>query len=186
MPGGDDFATGRIRLRDRLPPLLVLFFLAPWVGEYLLGNVPGPMLWALPFLAPMYGAGAILVREAAIRLGGGWPVVLLLGAAYGVIEAGLVDQSLFNPDFTELSLQAVTPIPALGISASHAVAFILGHAVWSIALPIAFAGFLFPGVAQVPWLGRIGLAVVLVLYLSGCWLIFSDVRDSEGFLASPA
>ena len=41
-----------------------LFFLAPLVGEYLLGNVP---LWSMIagvfILAPMYGGGALLIRE---------------------------------------------------------------------------------------------------------------------------
>ncbi len=173
-------------LRHRILPLVTLFLLAPWVGEYLLGNVPGPMLWAMPFLAPMYGGGAILVREIAIRLGGGWPVVLVLGAAYGVIEAGLVDQSLFKPDFMGQAFGAVTPVPVLRISAVNTVAFVVGHAVWSIGLPVAFTGILFPGLARAPWLGRIGLGVVLLIFLLGCRLIFVDVVETEGFLASPA
>jgi hypothetical protein len=173
-------------LKERLPPLALLFFLAPWVGEYLLGNVPGTWLWALPFLAPMYGGGAILVREIAIRGGLAWPGILLLGAGYGLIEAGLVDQSLFNPGFMGLEFQAVTPVPALGISALNATAFIVGHAVWSIALPIAFTQFLFPRAAGRPWLGRPGLVVVTALYLIGCWIIFDDVRSTEGFMATPA
>lgn len=172
-------------LRHRLPPLATLFLLAPWVGEYLVGNVPGPMLWALPILALMYGGGAILLREIAVRLGGGWPVMLLLGAAYGVIEAGLVDQSLFAPGFTGAS-GAVTPVLALGISAGNTVAFVLGHAIWSISLPVAFAGFLFPGAARAPWLGRIGLGVVLLIYLAGSRIIFADIVETEGFIASPA
>jgi hypothetical protein len=43
----------------------------------------------------MYGCGALLCREVAHRYGLGWPGLLLLGAAYGVYEEGLVDRFLF-------------------------------------------------------------------------------------------
>ena len=132
MPGTPD----ALPLRRRIAPLVVLFLLAPWVGEYLLANIPLARLRALPFLAPMYGGGEILVREAALRIGIGWPGNLLLGLAYGVIEAALVDQSLFNPGFMGQDFPRATPVPALGISTTGTVAFLAGHAVWSIALPI--------------------------------------------------
>ncbi len=82
--------------------MLALLVLAPWVGEYLLGNVPIQRLPLLPFLVPLYGCGALLVREVARRTGRGWPTIFLLATAYGVIEAGLVDQSLFNATFEGL------------------------------------------------------------------------------------
>jgi hypothetical protein len=169
---------------QRIAPLAVLFLLAPWVGEYLLGNVPGTLIWALPILALMYGGGAILVREIALRMGLGWPGILLLAAAYGVIEAGLVDQSLFDPEFLADRLPRSTEVPALGISAINAVAFVAGHVVWSIGLPVAFAQFLFPKVAKAPWLGPWGWVLVGFLYLFGCWIILGDIRQSGGFIAS--
>jgi hypothetical protein len=55
----------------RLLPVAGLMILSPFVGEYLLGNVPARQLYLLPFLIPLYGAGAILVREVARRTGGG-------------------------------------------------------------------------------------------------------------------
>lgn len=184
MPGSD--RPGLPPLRQRFLPLVVLFGLAPWIGEYLLGNVPGTWLPALPILALMYGGGAILVREIAMRAGLGWPGILLLGAAYGLLEAGLVDQSLFNPGFVGTGLPRVTLVAGLGISALDAVTYVMGHAVWSIGLAVAFAGFLFPGVAGAPWLGRFGWIVALALYLFGCWIIYSDGVETDGFIASPA
>ena len=78
----------------RVAPAVGLFFLAPLVGEYLLGNVSIVEIWALPVLALLYGSGAILIREVARRTGRGWPTMLVLGLAYGLIEAGLIDQTL--------------------------------------------------------------------------------------------
>jgi hypothetical protein len=167
-------------------PVAGLLVLAPFVGEYLLGNLSVRILPALPFLAPMYGGGALLIREVVRRTGFGWPAILLLGAAYGVIEAGLADQSLFNPTFEGHDFQAVTPVPALGISATNSLSFVVGHAVWSIGLPIALVEHLTPARRTTPWLGRTGLAVTALAYLWGLAIVFRELHDSEGFLATPA
>lgn len=164
--------------------VLALLLLAPWVGEYLLGNVPLGMLAAIPFLVPLYGGGALLIREVTRRTGRGWPTILLLGMAYGILQAGLVDQSLFNPAFQGHAFQEVTPVPALGISAYHAISFVIGHAVWSIGVPIAIVEIMTPSRRTVPWLGRGGLAVTGGLYLFGCWIILQDHLINEQFLAA--
>jgi hypothetical protein len=59
-------------------------------------------------------------------------------------------------------------VPALGISAYHAWTFVIGHSVWSIAVPIALVELLFLDRARTPWLGRVGLALIAVGYLAGC------------------
>jgi hypothetical protein len=163
-----------------------LAVLAPLVGEYLLGNISiRHVLW-LPFLVPLYGAGALLIRECARRANRGWPAIVVLGLAYGIIEAGLVDQSMFNPSFMDVTQDTATRIDVLGISAGDALTYLAGHAVWSISVPIALVEAIAPGRSTVPWLGRTGLALTAALYGLGCWIIFDDVRASEGYLASPA
>jgi hypothetical protein len=103
MAESDGSASRRRRRPDdrddvrRVLPAIALFLLAPLVAEYLLGNLPITWLFALVVLAPMYGGGALLMREAARRRGRGLGTVLVLGVAYGVLEEGLVTQSLFNP-----------------------------------------------------------------------------------------
>jgi hypothetical protein len=169
----------------RLWPVLVLLVLAPWVGEYLLGNVPIQRLPLLPVLIPLYGCGALLVREVARRTGRGWPAIFVLAIAYGVIEAGLVDQSLFNATFEGLDQRGVTIVPWVGVSAYNASAFLVGHTVWSIGVPIALVELWFPARRGEPWLGRLGLSVTVACYLIGCWLIFQELRDQESFLAAP-
>jgi hypothetical protein len=179
-------STSTVPLPRRIAPVLGLLILAPWVGEYLLGNVSGRDIIAIPFLVPLYGGGALLIREVVRRSGRGWPAILLLGTAYGIIEAGLVDQSLFNPSFDVHDFQAVTPVAALGISAYNSITFVAGHAIWSIGIPIAIVEMLTPSRRTTPWLGPAGLAVTGALYLLGCYIIFVDIYDSEGFLATPA
>ena len=166
----------------RIAPVLGLFLLAPLVAEYLLGNIAVSAIAGLLVLAPMYGGGAVLIREAARRTGRGWPTIVLLASAYGVLEAGLLDQSLFNPSFEGYDFQSAARVPALGISAHWALTFVAGHAIWSISLPIAVVETLVPGRRTTPWLGSLGLTVTGVAFLLGCWAIFDD--HEQRFLAT--
>ncbi|MFF5112813.1 hypothetical protein [Streptosporangium sp. NPDC000509] len=171
----------------RVAPALGLFLLSPLVAEYLLGNVPPSELWGLVVLAPMYGGGAIIIREVARRAGRGWPTIILLGCAYGVLEATLIDQTLFNPAplFEGDVSRSSTLIPALGFSAVNALGFTAGHAVWSIGVPIAVVETLVPRRATTPWLGIPGLLFACVVFVLGSLVLFGGIRDDSGFMASP-
>src|SRR5690625_6437332 len=73
----------------RFAAVLTLVLLAPFTGELLLGNLPAdPAGWAVMLipLILLYGGGALLIREVARRLGRGYPTMLLLAIAYGLIE----------------------------------------------------------------------------------------------------
>src|SRR3954447_5423673 len=84
---------------SRVLPAFTLFLVAPLVAEFLLGNLPITWLFTLVLLAPMYGGGALLIREVVRRSGRGLGAMLVLGVAYGLVEEGLVTQSLFNPGY---------------------------------------------------------------------------------------
>src|SRR5580704_4845500 len=150
-------------------PALALFFVAPLVAEFLLGNLPIKLLPALVVLAPMYGGGALLIREVARRTGRGWASILLLGMAYAIVEEAFTTQSLFNPNYLKLNLGLLTPafIPALGISAWWTLWMFMVHGIWSISTPIALVEACVPDRARTPWLGRVGLGVVTVVFLFG-------------------
>jgi hypothetical protein len=160
----------------RILPALGLLVLAPLVGEYLLGNISINALPMIIGLIPLYGGGALLIREVARRWRLGWPGIILLGLAYAVIEEGLLTQSLFNPDYVGLRLLDYGFIPALGIGAYWTVFVLAIHGVWSIAVPISLveAGSRRP---DTPWLGKLGLTMTAILFLLGGALIA---------LASPA
>ncbi len=107
-------------LRHLAPPL-ILFLLAPLVAEYLLGDFRITQLGPFPLLAMTYGCGALLIRDLARRGGRGWPAFLLLAAAYGILAEGIVNQSLFNPNFMHLHLLAYGFLPGLGTSPFWAI-----------------------------------------------------------------
>ncbi|GAB2517623.1 hypothetical protein [Nocardiopsis aegyptia] len=185
----------RPRLLRRLAPVLGLLVLSPVCAEYLSGydgNAGRPLvlLGGLLFLAPLYGAVAVLIREAARRTGRGWPTVLLLALAMGVVQSGLVDQSLFNPAYRDIAywddMRASTLVPGTGVSAELALTFLFGHMVWSFAAPIALVEALAPrDLARRPWLGWFGTSVLAVLYAAAALLVLDDHLDTEGFVAAP-
>ncbi|MGH9529203.1 MAG: hypothetical protein ACRD2S_04710 [Terriglobales bacterium] len=153
----------------RVLPAISLFFIAPLVAEFLLGNLPITVLPALVILAPMYGGGALLIRETVRRTGRGWPSILMLGLAYGLFEEAFTTQSLFNPNYLHLNMGLLKPayIHALGIGAWWTVFVLTIHAVWSISVSIGLAEALVPDRSTTPWLGRKGLIVTVVLFLVG-------------------
>jgi hypothetical protein len=184
-----------MRRRSGLAPAAFLFLFAPVSAEYLIGydDIIGDaaaLVFGLMIFAPLYGAPAVLIRETTRRAGRGWPSMLLLALAFGLIQAGLIDQSLFNPDYRGISywddLREPTLIPALGVSAYMALTFLSGHVFGSICAPIALAESLFPERRTTPWLGPVGLVVVAVLWLLAAAAVLADTLATETFTASPA
>ncbi len=151
--------------RPRIPPALVLFFLAPAIGELLSGSAP-PVEFFNPFsillLSALYGSGALLARELALRWGKRWPTILTLGLAYGIVEEGLMVKSFFDPAWMDLGLLGVYGRWA-GVNWVWAVMLTLYHAVVSIAIPIMLVELIYPGQRDEPWLGRRGMRTVSIL-----------------------
>ncbi len=172
----------------RLAPAVTLFFVAPFVAEFLLGNLPITLLPALTVLAPLYGGGAILARELVRRSGRGWPSILLLGIAYGVIEEAFTTQSLFNPDYLHLHLGLLKPayIAPLGIGAWWTLFVLTLHAGWSICTSIALVEALWPRDARTRWLGVPGVAITALLFLAGAAASAKFTYQHDHFLASRA
>ena len=155
-------------MKRLLSPGVVLFCLSPMVGELLSGATP-----PLRFINPislileglLYGGGALLVRELTFRWGKGWPTLLVLGAAYGIIEEGLLCKSFFNPLWPDLGLLGVYGRWG-GVNWVWSVELTIYHAFVSIAIPITIVGLLFPDRRRTAWAGRAGLVVVAVLFVA--------------------
>src|ERR1700728_249945 len=164
----------------------MLTYTAPLVAEYLLGDLPLKMLGALVALAPMYGGGALLIRETARRRGLGWRGILLLGVAYAVIEEGFTTQSLFNPDYLKLHMHFLSHgwIPAFGMGAWWTLFMLNLHTFWSISVSIALVDGLFPAWSERPLLGKAGYAVTMVLFLLGCVASTAISLKMDRFVAS--
>lgn len=89
-------------MKTRLLPVLALMILAPISAEYLSaasGAFGGPsgLLIEMAIAVPIYGTVAVLIREVVRRAGRGWPTMLMVAAGCGLIQAGIIDQGLFNP-----------------------------------------------------------------------------------------
>lgn len=172
----------------RIAPAVLLFFLSPLIAEFLLGDFPLTMLWLLLVLAPFYGGGAIVIREVTRRTGRGWPTILTLALAYGILEEAFTTQTLFNPDYLGLHLHLLDHayIPALGIGAWWTVFVLTLHTVWSISVPIAIVEALVPTRAHTPWLRAPGLVVIAALFTFMAWsMTMRQIKtDAHHFLAS--
>lgn len=140
---------------------------------------PGAVAVQLVFFAALYGAPAVLVRDLVRRVGWGWPSLLVLCAALGLVQAGLIDQPLFAVDYGGYDgweeLREPTLIPALDLSVFMLHAFVMGHVLFSFAAPLALAEAWRPSRARRPWLGRVGTAVAVLAYLLVAAMIVSDL-----------
>ncbi|MEU6716241.1 hypothetical protein ABZ897_32660 [Nonomuraea sp. NPDC046802] len=124
-----------------------------------------PSVWLLlPLLLVMYGAGVLVIREAVVRVGGGWPSLVLLGVAYQIAEDGLGLQALTSP---RMYGAADWGLRALGVNWTYWESQIGVHVVLSVLVPIALVDFLFPDRRARPYLGRAGFMGACALAIVG-------------------
>ncbi|WP_169946689.1 hypothetical protein [Microbispora sp. H11081] len=181
--------------RRRLVPAAVLLVLAPVSAEYVTGydvSTGDPLALAAGLLifSPLYGAPALLIRETARRLGMSWPGILALAAAFGVLQAGVVDQSLFSEGYRDIAyweeLIRPTYVAQLGLAAHTTLNFVAGHAVWSFGVPIALTEGLNPRLSRTPWLRTPGLVTAAALYVAAAALVLREHLRTEHDHASAA
>lgn len=172
---------------------VALLVLSPICGEYLSGydestGHPAALLSGLIFFVPLYGCAALLIREVARRAGLGWIGILLLAATFGLVQAGLVDQSLFSPDYRGLDgweeMVAGTLIAPLGLSASNLIGFVGGHVMLSIAGPIALVEGWAPRRSQQSWIGIPGLVLCALGYVVASLLVLQWHLETESWHAA--
>ncbi|HEY0952161.1 hypothetical protein, partial [Nocardioides sp.] len=170
-------------MRTAWRPAVGLIVLAPVCAEYLWGyddstGHPLTLLGNLVVFAPLYGAPALLIREVARRRDLGWAGLLLLAAAFGVVEAGVVDQSMWSTDYRDIpywdDMAAPTYLAPIGLSVYLALSFVGGHVILSIGAPIAMVECLSPRTRHRSWLGPVALPLVGLLYAAACALVAQD------------
>jgi hypothetical protein len=151
------------------------------MGELLIGSTSLVNFATQPLLAVwligMYGCGALLVRELAVRSRGAWATVFLLGAAYGIAEEALALKTVFDP-----SLEGAGALATYGRVTEIGWVFLtntaLYHAVISISLPILFAGVVFNDELEKRWLGPKSLIIFGGVWLLSLALAFFVVRPA--------
>jgi hypothetical protein len=172
----------------RVAPAIGLFFVAPLVAEFLLGDLPIKLLGVILILAPLYGGGALLIREVVRRTGRGWPSIFVLAFAYAVLEEAFTTQTLFNPNYLNLNLHLLQPayVPALGIGIWWTVFVLTLHTVWSVSVSIALVEALVPDRATTPWLRGPGLTVTSILLVLAAIATTAHQIKTSHFMASTA
>ncbi|TDE34103.1 hypothetical protein E1295_37395 [Nonomuraea mesophila] len=154
-----------------------LVALAPICAEMTFGALPLGMMWVLPLLVPMYGAGVLLIREAVRRTGGGWPSLLVLALVYELAEDGIGLQALTSPG---LYGAAEWGPRVLGINTTYWESQIGYHAVFSVMVPILLTDLLHPAHRDRPYLrrgGLIGVGAVAVLGVAMLRVLIPPVMD---------
>jgi hypothetical protein len=148
-------------------PIIALLLLSPAIGELLSGSAP-PLEFFNPFgfilLVGLYGVGVLIVRELSIKWKKGWGSILLLGAAYGIIEEGLAVKSFFDPNWMDLGILG-TYGRWLGVNWVWSVCLTIFHTVYSIAIPILIFSLLFPALKNKRLLGDKCLIVCFIIFL---------------------
>ena len=166
----------------RFLPVMVLIVMAPLVAEVLPGSTPLTMPGLVLIDLLIYGPGALLIRELVRRRGRGWASILLLGAAYGLIEEGLALQSLFNPGYNNVSQWDAR---LFGVNWAYAEIAIIVHIIWSAAIPILLTELLFPDRRTTPYLHRFGLIVTGIWYILGVAVVWLFSQIAFPYRVSP-
>lgn len=128
----------------------------------------------------LYGPGVLLIREAKVRWKRGWGPVLLLGAAYGVLEEGVALSTLFNP--------SAGPVGSLGsyghwlgVSWVWLVGIIPVHMIYSISVPILLLGLALPETNGRPFLTGRKLSAAVAILSVDVFALFLLVTLGEKF-----
>jgi hypothetical protein len=155
---------------------LTLVVLTPVIAELGLGSTPMHFAYLLLLWLPIYGFGVLLIRESVRRFGGGWPSLVLLGAAYELVEDGIGLQALSSPHLYGAAGMA----PRLfGLNTAYWELNLVYHVVFSVLIPIALTDLLFPALKDRPYLRRGGLAGIGVCAVLGVGLLRAAVPPSQ-------
>jgi hypothetical protein len=154
--------------------VLVLAIAAPVLTEIVSGNTPAHALLnpkIVIFLLLGYSFPLLIIREYSIR----WRLsvlgVFLWGLAYGILNEGLLAQTLIR--FEHVPINKFDRYIVLGgFNLSWACLIVPWHALFAVVFPITLVHHWFPRCAQKAWLSQgflrafASLLVLLILFIS--------------------
>jgi len=165
---------------------MALYLLSPVVAELCSGSTPAfNYIFFGWMLCLMYGGGAILIREAAVRWGKGWPTILALGLAYAIAEEGVAVRTFFDR-----TAPVVKPLRDYGWAAGTNwvwdVHLSLYHAVISIAIPIFLVMLAYPARRSEPWVNARWLrrAAAGFIGVEAFWLLVYQRPVEGGYIVA--
>ena len=169
---------------SKLASIIALLGLTPVISHVHLGVIRMTFLFAIIPAFTAWGLGALLVREIARRTQRGWATIVLLGCAVALAEECLFLQTSFFP------LIGTDPQHAYGRIAGVNWAYLLWalgyETVWAFVIPIFLIESLFPATRDKPWLGRVGLSLLAILFVGTGfvrWYAWTQVFIPENFSA---
>jgi hypothetical protein len=151
-------------------PVVSLLFLSPGIPEYLSGSSPINAIFLNPFMfvfqivanLGLYGPGVLLIYEAKVRWKKGWATVLLLGAAYGILEEGVALSTLYNPNAGPVGVLGTYGHWA-GVNWVWSAGIVPFHALFSISLPILLLGLALPTTVGNSLLSKRKIGIVVAI-----------------------
>ena len=163
----------------KISPALVLFFLSSAIAELLSGSAP-PMEFFNPIgfilLSSLYESGALVVRELKIRWNKSYVSMLVLGAAYGVIEEALMVKSFFDPHWIDPGVLGFYG-RWQGVNWVWAEWLTIYHVIFSIAVPITLVELAYPRKRNKRWISNrkfTGLITLLMAVTAFGYLSLTD------------
>ena len=187
-PAGRPTRARRVLGYLRARPVLCLLLLTPGIPEYLSSSssLAGLVLFPVPFFLflglnlGLYGPGVLLIREAVVRWKKGWPTVLALGAAYGILEEGIALSTFYNSN--------AAPVANLGFY-GHWVGVnwvwipgvVMVHMVYSIGLPILLLGLALPATRGQRLVSARGVRLLFAILAADVVLLMAIVYFGEHF-----
>ena len=143
------------------PAAVALFFLAGLIPETVATfNSPPLLLVTRPavflFISAFYGSVGLLVREYIRRRQVRWASVLLLGAAAGSVNEGIIAGTWYKVQYPGYAMIG-------GFDPAVAVGLTVFHMLVSTVLPIFLVEIIFPDVAARRWLRPRSVTAVLLL-----------------------
>lgn len=151
--------------KPSISPTLALFLLAPAIGELLSGSSPPKEFFSpIPFLilTSLYGSGAILIHELKTRWKKDYHSLLLLGAAYGILEEGLIVKSFFDPKWMDIGILG-TYGRWLETNWIWTEGLTIYHAVFSTTIPIILIELAYPHTKTQPWTSKRTFTALTIL-----------------------
>ncbi len=167
-------------MRKSTKAAVLLSLLSPFLAEILGGSTTPVHVLTNPLSFPLiwmfYGAGVLIVREFWLRWGRNYLSLLILGAAYGIFEEGLVLKSWFNPLWPDLGPLAFYG-RVWGINTVWAVWLTIYHSIMSIAAPILILEIVYPELQTDTLMGRKGIIALFAILAIPSFLFYFKLSN---------
>jgi hypothetical protein len=153
---------------QRLAPIFTVIVMAPGIAEVLSGATRMSVIFVLVPEMMVWGCGALLIREAVRRCGGGWTSMLLMGLGLSIAEEFIIQQT------------SVAPLPFPGANAVYGrmwgvnlvwlLYFLAYESVMVVLVPVQVTELIFWKRRERPWLKTGGIVISSVAFVLGSFV----------------